>query len=123
MDLLRLGPRARDATRDEAVQVIVTLLERHGQGGSCSHEHPRFSYDNSFLVADPAGAVVLETAGPALGDRGGRRPAVASISNGLTIAGFAERYADPVRGRVAQLRRTTRSGPRRQRGAAEGWPT
>ena len=25
-----------------------------------------------------------------------------SISNGLTIAGFAERYADPLRGRIAQ---------------------
>ena len=51
------------ATAEEAVGVIVELLERHGQGGSCSHEHPRFTYDNSFLVADPDGAFVLETAG------------------------------------------------------------
>ena len=113
MDLLRLALE-RSTTREEAVQVIVTLLERHGQGGSCSHEHPRFSYHNSFLVADPAGVVVLETAGRhwATEDVAGRGR---SISNGLTIAGFAERYADPVRGRVAQLRRTPRAD-HRQRG-------
>ncbi|WP_372736436.1 hypothetical protein [Nocardioides sp.] len=100
MDLLRLGLE-RGATAQEAVGVIVDLLERHGQGGACSHEHPRFTYDNSFIVADPDGAIVLETAG--------RRWATEtvtgrgrSISNGLTIPGFADKYADPVRGRVAQ---------------------
>ena len=95
MDLLRLGLE-RGATRHEAVEVIVALLEQHGQGGSCSHEHPRFTYDNSFLVADPEGAVVLETAGRrwATEEVAGAR----SISNGLTIPGFAmviESSADP----------------------------
>lgn len=102
MDLLRLALE-RATTAEEAVEVIVTLLERHGQGGSCSREHPRFRYDNSYLVADPAGATVLETAGrhwatERVAGRG------RSISNGLTIAGFAERYADPVRGAVAACR-------------------
>jgi hypothetical protein len=90
MDLLRLAlERATNA--HDAVGVIVDLLERHGQGGPCSHEKPGFSYHNSFLVADPSGAIVLETAGtrwavePVLGR--GR-----SISNGLTIAGFAEQF-------------------------------
>lgn len=99
MDLLRLGLE-RAATAEAAVEVIVSLLEEHGQGGSCSYEHPRFRYDNSFLVADREGAIVLETAG--------RRWATErvtgrgrSISNGLTIPGFAEKYADPVRGRFA----------------------
>lgn len=99
MDLVRLGlERGRSA--QEAVGVIVELLARHGQGGSCSHEHPRFTYHNSFIVADPTGAVVLETAGRhwATEEVTGR---ARSISNGLTIPGFAERYADPLRGRVS----------------------
>jgi len=106
MDLLRLGLE-RATTADEAVEVIVTLLETFGQGGSCSREHPRFRYDNSYLVADRNGAVVLETAGrhwatePVTGP--GR-----SISNGLTIDRFAAAHADPVRGRVAACR--TRRG-------------
>ena len=48
MDLLRLALE-RAADRHAAVEVIVSLLERHGQGGSASHEHPGFRYDNSFL--------------------------------------------------------------------------
>lgn len=106
MDLLRLAlERARSAT--EAVEVIVSLLETYGQGGSCSHEHPRFRYDNSYLVADRDGVVVLETAGRHWATErvtGAGR----SISNGLTIPGFADQYADAVRGRVAACR--TRRG-------------
>jgi hypothetical protein len=99
MDLVRLGLE-RATSAHEAVGVMVALLEEHGQGGSCSHEHPRFTYDNSFIVADPFGAVVLETAGR----RWATEPVTGpgrSISNGLTIPGFADKHADPVRGRVA----------------------
>lgn len=102
MDLLRLALE-RATTAADAVELIVTLLERHGQGGSCSHEHPRFRYDNSYLIADRNGAVVLETAGRHWATEqvtGSGR----SISNGLTIPGFAEKYADPVRGAVAACR-------------------
>lgn len=90
MDLLRLALE-RAANARDAVGVIVDLLERHGQGGPCSHDRPGFSYHNSFLVADPSGAFVLETAGtnwavePVVGR--GR-----SISNGLSVAGFAEEF-------------------------------
>jgi secernin len=94
------GARDTAATADEAVGVLVELLENHGQGGSCSHEHPRFTYDNSFLVADPTGAVVLETAGRRWATEQVAGPG-RSISNGLTIPAFAARHADPVRGRVA----------------------
>lgn len=102
MDLLRLALE-RAVTAHDAVGVIVGLLEAHGQAGSCSRAHPKFSYDNSFLVADPDGAIVLETAGRQWATeevRSGAR----SISNSLTIAGFAEAHADPVRTRVAQGR-------------------
>ncbi|MCU1499699.1 MAG: peptidase dipeptidase [Acidimicrobiales bacterium] len=103
MDLLRLGLE-RAATADDAVQVMVELLERHGQGGPCSHEHPDFTYHNSFLVADPQGAVVLETADGHWATEEVRGPG-RSISNGLTIAGFAEAHADRLRGRVASCAR------------------
>jgi secernin len=100
MDLVRLGLERSTSAR-EAVQVVVDLLEKHGQGGSCSKEHPRFSYDNSYLVADPAGAFVLETAGRHWAVEEVRGPG-RSISNGLTIPAFARAHADPVRGRVAR---------------------
>lgn len=100
MDLLRLALE-RTSTAHEAVGTIVELLERHGQGGSCSRAHPRFSYDNSFLVADPDGAVVLETAGRSWVTEQVTGPG-RSISNGLTIEPFAAAHADRVRGKVAQ---------------------
>lgn len=61
MDLLRLAlERAQRA--EEALWVIVRLLETYGQGGNCGFRHP-FYYHNSFLIADPSEAWVLETAG------------------------------------------------------------
>lgn len=59
MDLLRLALE-RAATAAEALEVIIALLERHGQGGSCGHLAPRY-YHNSFIIADPTEAFVLET--------------------------------------------------------------
>jgi dipeptidase len=98
MDLLRLALERADNAQ-AAVEVIGSLLAMHGQGGSCSAERPGSTYHNSFIVADPRRAFVLETAG--------RRTAVEeihgtrSISNGLTIPGFAERFRDPLKSRVA----------------------
>jgi dipeptidase len=101
MDLLRLALE-RSRTAHDAVQTIVTLLEAVGQGGGCGHENRHRRYHNSFLVADPTCAFVLETAG--------RRHAVEpvqgarSISNGLTIPGFAERYSDTIKTYVSGCR-------------------
>jgi len=61
MDLLRLAlERAGSAYR--AVELMIELLEAHGQGGNCGFEKD-FRYDNSFLVADPREVYILETSG------------------------------------------------------------
>lgn len=101
MDLVRLGAE-RAASAREAVEVITALLESHGQGGGCGYENRAFTYHNSFLIADAAGAFVLETAGRhwAVETVSGAR----SISNGLTIPGFAATHADPIKTRVGGCR-------------------
>jgi dipeptidase len=101
MDLLRLALERADSAKS-ALEVIFVLLAAHGQGGSCSAEHPGFTYHNSFIVADLRQAFVLETAGKhtAVEEIYGAR----SISNGLTIPSFVSRYGDPVRSRVAACR-------------------
>src|SRR5581483_9387596 len=92
MDLVRLGlERARTAA--EAVDVIGTLLERHGQGGS-GHADVEWPYHNAFQVADPTAAWIVETS-----NRHWVARAVADIgnvSNGLAIGAAWERGARDV---------------------------
>ena len=101
MDLLRL-PLSPSTTADDAGQTIVSLLETHGQGGGCKMENPRFTYHNSYIVADRGAAFVLETAGKhhAVEAIHGAR----SISNGLTIDGFARQHSDTIRTYVSACR-------------------
>ncbi|MHA2175802.1 MAG: C69 family dipeptidase [Candidatus Hodarchaeales archaeon] len=61
MDLLRLALE-RSSTANQAVKIIIELLENYGQGGSCA-EDSTWTYHNSFLIADQHEAWVLETAG------------------------------------------------------------
>lgn len=58
MDLVRLGLE-RGATAAGAVEVIIELIERHGQGGS-GYADTHWPYNNSFLVADAKEAFLLE---------------------------------------------------------------
>jgi dipeptidase len=101
MDLIRLALERAD-TAERACDVITTLLAEHGQGGRCGLQNRRFTYHNSFIVADPTGAFVLETAGRewAIEKVQGAR----TISNGLTIPGFAEKHSDWLKTRVSACR-------------------
>jgi hypothetical protein len=91
MDLVRLGLQ-RATTARAALEVMVGLLECHGQGGS-GHVSEDRPYWSSFLVADPAEAWVLETSGTAwaaewIGD-------TRAISNRTTIAAFDAEHRHP----------------------------
>lgn len=101
MDLVRLGLE-RSRTAQEALDTILELLEKHGQGGGCGYDHPGFTYHNSFLIADGSTAWVLETAGKQWATE--QVNGVRSISNGLTIPGFAKKYQDKLRTSVAQAK-------------------
>ncbi len=81
MDFIRLALE-RAATARVALDLITDLLTIYGQGRSGSATHS-FYYHNSFIIADPGEAWVLETAGRYWAAV--RVRDVYSISNGLTI--------------------------------------
>ncbi len=60
MDVLRLGLE-RSKTAKEALNIMIDLLEKYGQGGV--HNKKGLNYHNSYIIADPQEAYVLETAG------------------------------------------------------------
>ncbi|MBX3269514.1 MAG: C69 family dipeptidase [Sandaracinaceae bacterium] len=87
MDLVRLGLE-RAASADEALEVITSLLEAHGQGGEAGYDGS-LRYDNAFLIADASSAWALETSGRAWVAE--RVRATRSISNALTIGRAGDR--------------------------------
>ncbi len=84
MDLLRLGLE-RGRTARDALDILIDLLDKYGQGGGCAYDDPSWMYHNSFIIADPKEAYVLETA-----DKWWiveQVKNIRSISNGITIRG------------------------------------
>jgi secernin len=76
MDLVRLGlERGRDAR--EALEVIALLIETYGQGGPALAPDAA-GYHNSFLLADPGEAWLLETSNQ---HWAARRTRLAAVSN------------------------------------------
>lgn len=91
MDLVRLGLE-RATTAADAMQVIIDLLERYGQGGS-GYEDSDHPYWSSFLVADAFDGWVLETSGRAwASEQVGRTRAT---SNRTTIFEFDAAHRHP----------------------------
>ncbi len=97
MDMLRLAlERCRNS--EEALNLIISLLERYGQGGNCGYEK-KFYYHNSFLIADSQSAWVLETAGEYWAAE--KVKDVRAISNRLSIGkGYDRSHPDLVKNAV-----------------------
>ncbi len=95
MDLVRLALERTTAAAD-AVELITSLLERHGQGGS-GHDLELVPagrpYWNSFLVADASSAFVIDTSGRDWAVE--QVEDVRAISNRTTIAAFDALHRHP----------------------------
>lgn len=86
-DLVRLALE-RGADRREAAEALVSLLEEHGQGAGARGG----SGGTAFVVADPAGATLVETAGR---EHATEELATSrALAGGLTIPAFAASRAD-----------------------------
>lgn len=102
MDMVRLALE-RSENAKSAIECLIELLERYGQGGNCGFDH-EFYYDNGFLVMDGKEIYVLETAGK---EWVYKKTDCVAISNRLSIGtegdvystepcNFAKKYTEPV---------------------------
>ncbi|MFX0208717.1 MAG: C69 family dipeptidase [Candidatus Hodarchaeota archaeon] len=83
MDLVRLSLE-RSSTAKQAIGLICNLIESYNQGGACAENDPTLTYHNSFLIADPTEAWILETAGKWwVGQQ--IKDGIRNISNSLSI--------------------------------------
>ena len=93
MDLLRLGLE-RGKSAKEALEIIIDLIEKYGQGGGCAYDDPSWMYHNSFIIADSKKAYVLETADNWWVVEKVKN--VRSISNSITIRGKGDRRKEGI---------------------------
>ena len=88
-DLMRIGlERAKNC--QEAIQIMTSLLEQYGQGGSAELKG-NSHFDSSFILSDPDEAYILETAGREWAVK--KVEAIASISNMLGIGADWDSYS------------------------------
>ena len=108
MDMVRLALE-RSKTAKEALECIIGLLEKYGQGGNCGFDH-EFLYDNSFLIMDRTEIYILETAGK---EWVFKKVEQGAISNRLSIGtdgdvysegscDFAKKHLEPVYSHFSQ---------------------
>jgi dipeptidase len=90
MDMLRLALE-RTHSAELAMEYIIKLLRDYGQDANGGYRS-KFYYHNSFLIADPNDAWVLETAGKHWVAK--RVDQYYSISNGLTIGTDSDRVSE-----------------------------
>ncbi len=81
MDMLRLALE-RSSSAQEALKIIIGLLEEYGQGGNGAY-YGELNYHNSFLIVDNDEGWLLETAGEYWAAK--RTVDLCTISNSLTI--------------------------------------
>ncbi|MBX2970463.1 MAG: C69 family dipeptidase [Cyclobacteriaceae bacterium] len=90
MDMLRLALERCTSSR-EAIACITGLLTLYGQNACGGYKNKKFYYHNSFLIADPNEAWVLETAGKEWAIE--KVKDIRSISNTLSISTQAEQLS------------------------------
>lgn len=98
MELLRLGLE-RSKTAAEAVDVITGLVSEFGQGKFANDAGVR-TYDNSFIIADPHEAYIVEAVGHDWAVKKVER--AASISNICKLGADADRVSPGAKKRAAE---------------------
>lgn len=114
MDMLRLAlERSRSA--DQAVGLITELIEKYGQDACGGYQDKSFYYYNSFAVADPHRAFVLESVDRhwAVVQVDGFR----SISNGISLEGEFDQASEGIEDFAVRFGKHRRGTPFSLRGS------